>query len=139
MVPNANCCFCHLFFACPFTKSIWYCILDLSYVGYCIRPWGEYVAKLASKWKGNKLKFAIGKLCLGATIYWIWREMNSRIFGGECRDKSNIIHSIKCVVRERAMGIQNFRFSHTNWVVADTWSLPQTIFKNSIDDHGNDG
>ena len=134
---NAHCCFCnssmesldHLFFACPFSKSIWSKILSLVDLGYVVRPWHDYIPHLARIWKGKSLKFTLGRLCLGATVYWIWRERNSRSFRGDHKDSFTIIDAIKSVVRDKALDLRNVTASYSNRKLANDWGLPRSIFK----------
>ncbi|XP_031281863.1 uncharacterized protein LOC116140357 [Pistacia vera] len=137
-----RCCFCnhgqetidHLFFACPYTQRIWNRILELSSLGYVTRSWNDYVEHITSRWRKNKLKYSIGKLSLGAAIYSIWRERNSRIFGGECKDAHTLYNSIKNVVRERAMDLSKIIKNTYNRRLAEKLGLPMSIFKTS---HGS--
>lgn len=132
---NGSCCFCnvnmetmdHLLFACKFSSSIWIHILNMFYLSYLIRLWEEYVKHLSCKWKANKLKYVLEKLCFGATIYWLWRERNSRVFGGKCSDAMIIVNLIKTITRERAMDLRKIKKSLANRRLASWWRLPNTI------------
>lgn len=121
----------HLLFVCSFTQRIWTRILELSSLGYVTRPWNEYVNHLAHSWKENKLKFLLGKLSLGATVYLVWRERNNRLLGGECKDALTIHNSIKMMVREKAMKLNKIKRNSFNMRLAKKWGLPMSIFKSS--------
>lgn len=133
---NDNCCFCnlghetmdHLFFGCIFTKSIWIKVLASVDLGYLVRPWKDYINHINRKWRGIGLKFLLRKLCLGVTVYWVWRERNSRVFGGDSHSSTAIVTNIKNVVRDRALEFRKIKPTFGSRKMADNWGLPTMIF-----------
>jgi hypothetical protein len=45
--------------------------------------WGNTVESIANKPCGNNIWSVIRRLCLGATLYFIWQERNFKIFRDE--------------------------------------------------------
>lgn len=90
--------------------------------------WGNYISQLSRKWKGDSLINLIRKLCLGATVYEIWRERNKRSFSNESRDKDVIVAKIKKMVRDKAFELTKVKDSYENRRCAGRWCLPNYIF-----------
>ena len=56
--------------------------------------WHSFIGWAASKWKSKKPKDIMPRMCLGATIYAIWRERNARIFRNEGKPNERITRDI---------------------------------------------
>lgn len=70
----------HLFFFSLITRSIWREILSWSKLEYEVMPWKDYIGLVSLNWKDNNLTYFLAGLSLGTTIYFIWKECNSRTF-----------------------------------------------------------
>ncbi|GAV81033.1 zf-RVT domain-containing protein, partial [Cephalotus follicularis] len=71
----------HLFFECPFTKSVWSKVLEFN-----ICPikttcnWDSTASWTLGRTKGRQFHRWMRRVGLAATIYHCWREKNNRIF-----------------------------------------------------------
>lgn len=132
LTSNSRCVFCptglesmdHLFFSCHFTLKIWRNMLQMCSLGYCPKPWKAFLDHISTRWKGNKLKYRLGKLCLGASIYYIWRERNNRRFGGEWNCGDTITLQIKNITRTRALEFTKIDKSMCNRRLMEQWGIP---------------
>lgn len=118
----------HLSFLCDFSKHVWRSIMETCNHQYRNQLWGNYISQLSRKWKGDSLINLIRKLCLGATVYEIWRERNKRSFSNESRDKDVIVAKIKKMVRDKAFELTKVQDSSENRRCAGRWCLPNYIF-----------
>lgn len=71
----------------------------------------------------------INKMCLGASVYAIWKEKNDRSFSTNMSTKEKIVQKIKRVVRDTGAMLTNIKLINENARIAHNWSLPQCIFK----------
>ena len=92
----------HLFFTCTYSSSIWQGIMSRFRMEGSPLDWTSFTVWAASKWKSKKPKDIMPRMCLGATIYAIWKERNARIFRFEGkrseRVSSDIIINIQAQV-----------------------------------------
>ncbi|KAK9668876.1 hypothetical protein RND81_13G093400 [Saponaria officinalis] len=95
----------HLFFKCPYSKSVWSALLGW------MRIFGRsfhFLTELhwASKRRNAKhWKACWFRGCLAAAIYHIWQERNRRIFLGVHRDTDTLIRQIKYIVAIKCLSI----------------------------------
>lgn len=67
----------HLFFACPYTFTLWLQIVGNLFVGEPDPDWDSTIATMING-TYDKLTFILLRLVLQVTIYYIWRERNDR-------------------------------------------------------------
>lgn len=77
----------------------------------------------------NELKFRLARLCLGATIYVLWRERNKKMFANAEADDVGWFKMIKLLVRDKAVEFSKISRSAENEAIADRWGLPRCMFK----------
>lgn len=98
--------FQHLFFQCPYSFHVFFCVLRFCGWKGFHRDWihiVDYVLHLNL----SKLRRSILSLGLAATVYYIWRERNNRVHGepsklAACLGRE-IIHIIKCRLHSSTM------------------------------------
>ena len=96
----------HLFFQCTYTCFIWQGLLQRMGIHYVQRSWEDLTLWAATHWKHKKNpRHAIPKMCLGAAIYYIWRERNERTFGTRMTSKEVLLASI-CAHMSAMIGIR---------------------------------
>ncbi|GAV92396.1 zf-RVT domain-containing protein, partial [Cephalotus follicularis] len=103
ILTSANCVFnCgenenvdHLFFACPYSQTIWIEILSKCNIYRPSLPWQEEVRWMTDHARGNKLPQLVRKLAIGATVYQIWLERNRRAFKNRFLPPTVIIQKIQ--------------------------------------------
>ena len=84
----------HLFFTCEFSSFIWQGIMSRFNMDGFPLDWSTFTVWAASKWKSKKPKDIMPRMCLGATIYAIWRERNARIFRLEGKPRERVCRDI---------------------------------------------
>lgn len=67
----------HLFFACPFTYTIWTMLMAPFLAGRINPDWSRTIASLRNN-RLPKIDTQIVKMTFQASIYWTWRERNGR-------------------------------------------------------------
>jgi hypothetical protein len=72
---------------------------------------------------GKSLKACLGRLCLGATVYYLWRHINDLIHSKTPRSKEVILAQIKWDVRVRVIGQGRFKKLNYNAELVDKWNL----------------
>ncbi|KAK3193367.1 hypothetical protein Dsin_024677 [Dipteronia sinensis] len=109
----------HLFLECLFSRAIWTQLLNYygsPWNGLC---WNDFIAWASAYWRGNTHIIVAKKLCLGATVYHIWKEHNCRIFKGIQRTSSlvacSIIDTIRC--RLSSINLKDHPLIALNWNV----------------------
>lgn len=98
----------HLFFACPFTFTLW-----LKVVGnlFGIDPdpdWNITIARLLTGSYDNHT-FILSRMVLQVTIYFIRRERNDRRHNGSVKSVDQVARVIDKTVRNRITSL-NYRF-----------------------------
>ena len=84
--------------------------------------WDGIMNSLASDNKHNHLWTVVMKVCLAATVYYIWQERNNGIFQGEEKDKEVVAKMICDDVRSRLMTIKTKRSSAVK-IVEREWEV----------------
>jgi len=113
----------HLFFKCSFSCRIWIHIMaDCSLINVpvewdCIESWGNTMLI------GKSLKACLGRLCLGATVYHLWRHRNDLIHLKIPRSEEAILAQIKWDVRVRVIAQGRFKKLTYNAELVDKWNL----------------
>lgn len=79
--------------------------------------------------RGFNLKSILGRMRLGAILYWLWRERNNRVFSKVTNEKERILLVIERAVKDRAMELTNMVNTHENTHLDIKWGLPYFIFK----------
>ncbi|GJX28468.1 RNA-directed DNA polymerase, eukaryota, reverse transcriptase zinc-binding domain protein [Tanacetum coccineum] len=75
----------HLFFKCGYSSSLWDMVKDRIKLKCYEVDWPLIVNKYADMQNGNSINSIVRRLCLAASVYFIWQERNSRIFKDEKR------------------------------------------------------
>jgi hypothetical protein len=116
-VRKSLCLFCHrcqesrkhIFFRCEFSRGIWTCIMaDWSFVEVpfdweSIESWGS------SMLHEKSFKACLKRLCLGATVYHLWRQQNDLLHCNTPRMEEAILAQIKWEVRARVFAKGHFK------------------------------
>ncbi|KAK3184878.1 hypothetical protein Dsin_032164 [Dipteronia sinensis] len=77
----------------------------------------DEIREESTHWRGNSSTIVANKLCLGVTVYHIWRERNCRIFEGTQKTTSvvalSIIDTIRC--RLSSINLKDHLIIALNW------------------------
>ncbi|XP_024011316.1 uncharacterized protein LOC112086579 [Eutrema salsugineum] len=95
----------HLFFACPYSFTVW---SDLA--GRLLRnrqtpDWTDTVNSIQT-FQGDRLDTILIRLVFQVTVYYLWREQNSRIHRSGFYSASQLVRLIDKVVRNRITSLQ---------------------------------
>lgn len=96
----------HIFFKCKYAREVWESIKVKARITENANTWDGIVNYLAGNKQHNHIWIVIMKLCLVATVYFLWQERNSRIFKSEEREKNVVIKLICDEVRARLMTLK---------------------------------
>ncbi|XP_020672051.1 uncharacterized protein LOC110092048 [Dendrobium catenatum] len=88
----------HLFFECDYSFSVLEALIPAS-SGFLFRPTVlQFLQWLDSEYLGTSLYKNCFKLVVCCTLYYVWRERNSRRFGNDFHSINTLIASIKRVI-----------------------------------------
>ncbi|GJS14913.1 reverse transcriptase domain-containing protein [Tanacetum coccineum] len=96
----------HLFFQCKTVADIWTSVKRKARINTNAINWEEIIKDMSNYKSQNNVWNIIRKLCLGATVYYVWQERNGRLFKNECRDSKVIERLIFDDVRSRLMSLR---------------------------------
>ncbi|XP_056864156.1 uncharacterized protein LOC130511263 [Raphanus sativus] len=95
----------HLFFACPFTYTLWL-KLTSQLLGNSVSPaWSTTVTALLRS-RRDKLDGILLKLVFQTAIYFVWRERNSRRHQGVRVDGGTLARRIDRFIRHRILSLK---------------------------------
>ncbi|XP_020252226.1 uncharacterized protein LOC109829562 [Asparagus officinalis] len=88
----------HLFFECQFSGFVWNEMME--WLGFTWRScdWDHVMNWFCNNMRGLGFIKKMKRMVLSATIYWIWKERNSRIFQQKCRSPDQIVREVKLSV-----------------------------------------
>lgn len=135
---NNNCLLCgllrentyHLFFSCPFSRSVWSATLSkiqcqtITFFWNLIPDW-----LLTTHWNSNFQKELIFQ-AVATTVYCLWKERNNRFHTSIKRNPDTITCEILQCLRYCVTSWKNIRKTHKNWSIAVTLGIPMCIFTN---------
>ena len=134
--PNTSCLLCslqleshnHLFFYCPYSQQLWHHIsLKGDFITPSI-PWGHLINWLPSNWKGKSLQIKTKLLCLSITIYYLWRERNSRFHSHTSTGVQDLLSLVVEDVRLKLSTYRGVQDTSQHRALQVGWSLPDSIF-----------
>ncbi|KAJ9566292.1 hypothetical protein OSB04_002258 [Centaurea solstitialis] len=104
--PDMRCVFCqqvpdshdHLFFMCPYALEVWQRVKREVHLYGFPNIWNQTMVLLEERRGPSKM---IQKLALSATIYFIWRERNRRLFQGRSLASIQLFVQIRDVIMAR--------------------------------------
>ncbi|CAL9224751.1 unnamed protein product [Arabidopsis halleri] len=98
----------HLFFACPYSFNVWSAVAG-KLLGQRLDPdWDSTIDSLVSG-VGTRDKDVLVRLCFQVTVYYVWRERNTRIHGGGYCLVPHMVRSIDKQLRNRIVSLDYTR------------------------------
>ncbi|GAV66550.1 zf-RVT domain-containing protein, partial [Cephalotus follicularis] len=120
----------HLFFQCPFTKSIWRKVLHLN---NCPFPaawnWENIVIWALDHSIGNHFHLWMRRAGLAASVYHCWRERNNIIFRQYEASTSVLLARITSDVARKVAMCMSIIDTPTNRSIVDNWEIEESIFR----------
>ncbi|KAL0534487.1 hypothetical protein IC582_028778 [Cucumis melo] len=93
----------HLFFSCPFGRVVWSRVLQVMASSHRIRYWGVELSWICHQGIGMSVRRKLWRVLLCATTYFIWKEWNHRLHGGQARHLILIFQFICTCIRARVV------------------------------------
>ncbi|XP_021763674.1 uncharacterized protein LOC110728323 [Chenopodium quinoa] len=84
----------HLFFYCPYSKTIWEQILKLLDVKKAVQPFHIEQQWIVKNCRKSSSKGRVYSMCFAEAIYRIWLQRNSLMFTGDCKPSETVFHDI---------------------------------------------
>ncbi|GAV84690.1 zf-RVT domain-containing protein [Cephalotus follicularis] len=117
----------HLFFACPFTTTIWNHFLAKCGFRRCSGGWSVESAWCIQRLQGNSFKSWITKLTLTAVMYQCWMERNNHFFQNSFRNCDSLIESVALDIEGKCRGLIRVADNPTNSELFFNWNLPTSL------------
>ena len=116
----------HLFFECAFSRRVWTPIATMCDLSTSVYVWETLWPRLSSHIQGFSLLSTIRRLALGASLYYIWQERNSRKHGHTSCNERRIATAIIDTIRNKLNGA-SFPLNRENLHLTHLWLLPDTL------------
>ena len=92
----------HLFFQCEYTKKVWTEMQKLIDKRFSFN-WHRIIDEFTQLKANKSIWSVLRRLVLGATVYFIWQERNTRIFKSNERTEDVLIQNIMDSIKWRIM------------------------------------
>ncbi|GJY31531.1 RNA-directed DNA polymerase, eukaryota, reverse transcriptase zinc-binding domain protein [Tanacetum coccineum] len=115
----------HLFFKCVYAQYIWKKICRMAKLKLKEDNWGNILEEMSKDKSQGSIWGVIRKLCLAASVYFIWHERNRRLFNNCKRDEDELF---KITCEEIKAKMVSIKVKHNvNTIQAETvWSVKFT-------------
>lgn len=70
-------------------------MLEISNLRYGGQNWDRYIGDICIEQRRDKLKFMMGRMSLGATMYAIWSERNNKIYARGSQTKEMVLEKVR--------------------------------------------
>jgi hypothetical protein len=121
-VGNLLCPFCYecfesrdnLFFSCSFISRVWKKVIAACFINNPRQEWEDIEEWSLVDLKGKSLWTTFCRLCLGASIYHLWRQCNDLLHRNVPRTEEQIIARIRWKVKTKIMASCRIKDTATN-------------------------
>nr|XP_043630009.1 uncharacterized protein LOC122601306 [Erigeron canadensis] len=112
----------NLFFDCSYSSQVWDVVKSDVNMSSTSGSWNNITAWLIAHAKSRSIIHIIGRLVVAATTYFIWQEINNRMFANHASPPDILSNLIKDIVRSR---LWRLKFKKTARVVTtlDAWKV----------------
>jgi hypothetical protein len=114
-------------FECSFSRRIWRVLMADSGVVDPPVDWNGVVSWFKAEKHRNSHKIAIYKLCLGAAIYYLWRQQNDLLHGNSPQFRKTMIFQIKWQVWARLLAKGSVKLVGDRIGLIHIWNLHTLI------------
>ena len=118
----------HLFYDCPATRFVWTSILQKGGFHIPSLPWQELISWMSSNWRGNSFVNITKKMCLAISVYYIWKERNTRFHTNSTSTYDEILSTIVEHIRLKLSTFKNVKDNISNRQCQSCWNLSDKIF-----------
>ena len=98
-------------------------IIDMCELIGCPQSWSILIPWAAGSWQGKSVSSSVNRLCFAASVYYIWRERNCRIFKSLTCPPNVTLKAILNTVRSKICSF-GLKISTANNFIASTWNIP---------------
>jgi hypothetical protein len=77
--------------------------------------------------QGKSLKASLGRLCLGATVYHLWKQRNDLLHNNTPRTEEAILTRVRWEARARIVAKGHFKHLGNSMNLVSKWNL-QSLF-----------
>ncbi|OIT04595.1 hypothetical protein A4A49_65126, partial [Nicotiana attenuata] len=84
----------HLFLQCDMSSYIWKKVLAWQGISRMVMDWQEELKWAEVYARGRRVEAEIYRMALAASVYYIWKERNQRVFQGMQSDSKHIMKQI---------------------------------------------
>ncbi|XP_071694736.1 uncharacterized protein [Rutidosis leptorrhynchoides] len=127
---NASCALCnvqqdshdHLFCECPFSIRVWSLVDQFITVQIASYKWREILSLLNGVANRRMARVVVTKLLLSAFVYFIWLEINARMFKSERINPDQVFNIIFSNVRLKLMSMK-FKDSQQVRELKQRWNI----------------
>ncbi|XP_022033486.1 uncharacterized protein LOC110935408 [Helianthus annuus] len=118
----------HLFFECPYSKSVWHKVRQKVDMHSVIESWGDISAWLISRAKSKSVFSVASRLVVAAAAYAIWSERNSRFFSNRLRPPEQM--AAELIINTVRTKLIFFRYKQTSNVkrFLEEWKMDNEDF-----------
>lgn len=115
----------HLFFACPFSYTVWTSLCS-TLLNRKINPDWNITLRSLTNFHGNQVDYLLVRLTLQASIYFIWRERNDRIHNKPWHSPLHTAQTIAKIIRTRLCSLHPQQTAEVNDLLR-RWNVVCTI------------
>ncbi|CAI9274222.1 unnamed protein product [Lactuca saligna] len=113
----------HLFFECTYSSLVWKVVKDKVGIRSNSHGWKELVEEFQDLFKGKSIQTFIMKIAFAASVYYIWRERNCRLFRKGKTEEMKIALNIFEETRLKLIGLKGDFLGFDN-DVKRKWGVP---------------
>ena len=96
----------HIFFECEFSSSIWDEMRKRMEDSNMPTIWDEVIDHYISRPCNNSISSVLNRIILATSVYYLWRERNSRLFAGEIQNEETVEKIIVESIRLQLLGLK---------------------------------
>ena len=113
----------HLFFGCCYSRAIWRAILNLCGLRREVHNWKAKLKWAIQKLKCRSLVTLILRIAWQVFIYFIWREMNQKLYTQKSENGLHVLEQIKSTVRIKTSRLCHVADDPVNRSLCQSWGL----------------
>ncbi|GJR29867.1 hypothetical protein Tco_1106099 [Tanacetum coccineum] len=96
-------------------------VKDKMYLGRISNDWGDIVKRITDLPCNNSIRSVLRRFVLATSVYYIWKERNSRLFSSDIKKVDILLHDIKENIRLQLQGLK-VKESKQVKIVAAEWN-----------------
>ncbi|XP_020266003.1 uncharacterized protein LOC109841442 [Asparagus officinalis] len=93
----------HIFFECQYSAHIWNEMMEWLNYSWRSCSWDKVVNWYSTHLKGKGFMEKMKRMALSATVYWIWKERNMRIFQGKLHTLAQLVREVKISILSKVI------------------------------------